>query len=70
MMRLQGGTAGILAAIASGRLDELDARLVEERDLPAMSGSKRREILRRARRREKRLARFQPPEGGDAIDYG
>jgi len=59
-MRLQGGTCGILAAIASGRLDELDARLAEERPLPPMSGSKRREIIRRARRREKRLASREP----------
>lgn len=59
-MRLQGGARGILAAIASGRLDELDARLFEERRLPPMTGSKRREVLRRMRRRAKYLARRNP----------
>jgi len=58
--RVQGGARGILAAIASGRLDELDARLPEERDLPPMSGSDRRAVIRRDRLRMRKLAHRSP----------
>jgi hypothetical protein len=54
--RVRGGTAGILAAIAAGRLDPLDARLPEERELRGLSGSERRALIRRQRRRERRDA--------------
>jgi len=53
--RVQGGTAGILAAIEAGRLDPLDAYLPEERDLPPLTGADRRALIRRTRRRERAL---------------
>jgi len=59
-IRVQGGTAGILAALASGRLDPLDAYLPEEPDLPPMSGADRRALKRRHRRRAKRIAALTP----------
>jgi hypothetical protein len=58
--RVRGGTAGILAAIASGRLDPLDARLPEERELHGLSGSERRALIRRQRRRERKDANRLP----------
>jgi hypothetical protein len=52
--------AGILAALATGRLDELDGRLPEERDLPPMTGSDRRAMIRRDKRRARMLANRAP----------
>lgn len=46
MSRLQGGTAGILAALAAGRLSPFDPRLPEERHLDAMSTGQRRDVTR------------------------
>ena len=60
MTRIRGGTHGILAAIASGRLDELSPFMPEERHLPPMTGSERRALMRREQRREKRVARWTP----------
>jgi len=58
--RLRGGTSGILAAIASGRLDPLSAFMPEERHLPPMTGSERRALARRESRRAKKVARWTP----------
>lgn len=53
MARLQGGTAGILAALAAGRLDPFSAWLPEEHRLPRFNGADRRRAIRRARIRER-----------------
>lgn len=58
--RVRGGTAGILAAIAAGRLDPLDGWLPEERDLGPMTNAQRRENLRREKRRARKLANRLP----------
>jgi len=63
--RVQGGTAGILAAIDAGRLDELDASLPDRPGPPPrMTPSRLSEIQRRdahrAHLREKRLAKRAP----------
>jgi len=44
--RLRGGTAGILAALAAGRLSPFDPRLAEERALDAMTAAQRRDKVR------------------------
>lgn len=59
-MRVQGGTAGILSAIDAGRLDPLSAWLPEEFPLPRLNGADRRRIMRRARHRERAIARRLP----------
>lgn len=58
--RVQGGTCGLIAALGSGRVDPLDARLPEERDLKGLSGSERRAIIKRMERRERKLAKRLP----------
>jgi hypothetical protein len=59
-VRVQGGTAGMLAALAAGRVDPLDPFLPEERKLPPLSGADRRALIRRDRFRERRLAMRSP----------
>lgn len=60
MARLQGGTSGILAAIASGRLDPLSAWLPEEFRVPRFNAADRRRAMRRAKLRERAIARRLP----------
>jgi hypothetical protein len=57
---VRGGSAGILAAIAAGWLDPLDARLPDERPTRGMTPKLRRELARRARRRARALAIRSP----------
>lgn len=63
-MRIQGGKAGILAAIDAGRLDPLDPWLPSERALPNLTPTNLAKILKRERhlahQRAKRLA-AKPP---------
>ncbi len=60
-MRLRGGTAGILAALAADRLDDLCAR---DRHLSRLTPTALAKLARRdahrARVREKRLAKRDP----------
>lgn len=55
MTRVRGGTAGLLSAILSGRLDEIED---EDDGIPRrrMNNADRRLLLRRDRQRAKRLA--------------
>lgn len=51
-MRLQGGTRGILSALAAGRLDPLDPWLPEERTLRRLTGAERGRMVEAAKRAE------------------
>jgi hypothetical protein len=60
MMRVQGGTRGILAAIDAGRLDPLDGWLPDEREISPRTASDRRRAMRRERARRKRMEQRSP----------
>lgn len=53
-MRVQGGTAGLLAAIDAGKVDPLDPDIERTLGLCRPNGADRRKTLRRDRARRKR----------------
>lgn len=68
MLRVQGGTEGIIAALFAGRLDPFDANWERDRFLGlSMQQSDYRARLRRARRRNKWRARLQRLRDADMI---